>query len=1140
MARLPRRFAVLAFVATLASVAAQVVVSAQSPPPGPRPSPSPSSSATPPPPAAVARFVEGTVVGPDGKPVTGALVSVQLAAAINFGEPTMTARTDAAGRFRVPVKSASLHILRVDAAGLAARTLPRVRPGSPQRIALEKGGAIEGIVRDGSTGAPASATTVEARLETVRGMGVVWERGAGVVRATTDAQGRFRLEGLPSGLHTLTARAAGMAGQRRGVALGKRTELYLFPGGGLDGLVRGPDGAAIAGAAVAVEGALSFGPRSTTDVEVTDARGRYAFVGIEAGLYRVVARHPDFASAWTTVAVERGDDASADLTLAAPAAIVGRLVGAADRPTAGRVAIAEADGVAPPISIAPTLAAEAGADGRFRIDAVAPGSYVLSASAPGYGAKRAEIVVGGRQRVADVGDVALQTGLVIRGHVREATGTAVAEARINAFRERSMGEDRGEGRTADDGSFAIGGLREGTYRLSIIAPGHAMVDREVEAGTDGVEVVLDTAGSLTGTVVDDRGQPIENFRVQARMPPPTPTAGGRVMIGPPRAESISSADGRFVVDEVSPGTYVVEVTAPERANATVPNVKVSSGAATDMGRITLGAGGIVRGSVTDAAGSPVPAAVVTVQGVGRTFAFGPMAAPEAVTDAGGLFEMRGVATGAVQVTVRHPSFAEGKASADVDPAKDPPEVRIALLQGGRIEGRARRRDGTAVTGAVNVFSRRAGSSFSPNTMTPIAPDGTFVVEHVAAGTVNVVLMEGSGGQLSSSKEREVELLEGQTATVEFVPRDILVTGHVTRGGAAAGNLRLRVFGDHFNAMFLSSGAAAPPAAGPQRMTALTREDGAYEMLVDEPGKGTVRIESLDGTVTYPTQRVEFPDADTFAFDIALPTAALSGIVVDRDTDQPVPKANVFAASTHPDPNARFATAAMANAVTGTDGRFRLEIEPGEYKVSARAEGFSAEVLTLNVGESGASDVRLALGRGLSIRGRVVDSRGQGVGSLRVGAVTGDLDSPRWGGAAISMPDGTFEIAGLAAGDFNLVAQSDLGFFGVRPGVTAGSSDVTLTLRRGGRVVVTVLGPDGTPARGAFTTVRRVSGVVAYGIGAMMPTDARGNTELNVPVGAVEVRATMEGGLEGFATVAVTEGAVIPAEISLAPRKTSGP
>src|SRR5258706_302681 len=201
----------------------------------------------------------------------------------------------------------------------------------PLRVALDRGRSIEGIGRDGKRGAPAAAIPVEARLEASRGMGIVWEHGAGVVRAKTDAQGRFRLEGLAPGLHTLAARGPGLAAQRRGVALGKRTELYLFPGGGLDGYVGGPAGA-------------------------------------------------------------------------------------------------------------PGPGGDAGPDGRFRIEKVPPGSYVLSAIAPGYGAKRAEIVVGGRQRLADVGDVALQTGLVIRGRVREAAGTAVAEARINAFRDRSMGE----------------------------------------------------------------------------------------------------------------------------------------------------------------------------------------------------------------------------------------------------------------------------------------------------------------------------------------------------------------------------------------------------------------------------------------------------------------------------------------------------------------------------------------------------------------------------------------------------------------------------------------------------------------------------------------------------------------------------
>ncbi|PYQ56087.1 MAG: hypothetical protein DMF78_00005, partial [Acidobacteria bacterium] len=561
------------------------------------------------------------MVGPDGKPVVGALVSVQAALLYGYPEPAVTARTDAAGRFRVPVKTAAAQTVRVEAPGLAARLLPRVRPGEPVRIALDKGGSIEGVVRDGTTGEPAAAITVEARQEATRGVGMVWEPGAGLVRATTDAQGRFRLDGLAAGLHTLAARGRGVSGARRGIGIGKRAEIYVFPGSGLHATVSGPDGRAVAGAKVALENATPFGGRSA-DVQVSDARGRIEFVGIDPGVYRVVARHPDFAPAWTTVTVERSGDATADLTLAPPAAIVGRLVGAEDRPVRGRVAVAETDGAAPPpFSLAPTLAVETAEDGRFRLDTVPPGSYVLSATAPGYGARRAEAVVGGTQRVTDVGDITLETGLVIRGHVREAGGAPIADARVGVFRfPPTGGDDRAEGRSAADGSFALGGLRAGGYRVTVNAPGHGMANREVDAPAEGVDFVLDAAGSLTGMVVDERGRPVETIRVQARVPP-----------------------------------------------------------------------------------------------------------------------------------------------------------------------------------------------------APSGPGGA------------------SGGQFGTM-------------------------------------------------MFSMGGAPAAPApAGPQRMTAVTRDDGSYEMLVDEPGKGTVSVSTFDGSASYPSQPVEFPDADTFTFDIALPAASIAGVVVDRET-----------------------------------------------------------------------------------------------------------------------------------------------------------------------------------------------------------------------------------------------------------------
>src|SRR6185436_12494093 len=125
---------------------------AASPPP-----PRPAASAVP----APSPVLEGTVKGPDGKPVEKALVLVHPQSA-PFADAPLTARTDASGRFRLALPRAEPSTVRVQATGLAPRTLPRVRPGVPLAVTLERGRTIEGTVVD-SAGAPIAGARVEAR-----------------------------------------------------------------------------------------------------------------------------------------------------------------------------------------------------------------------------------------------------------------------------------------------------------------------------------------------------------------------------------------------------------------------------------------------------------------------------------------------------------------------------------------------------------------------------------------------------------------------------------------------------------------------------------------------------------------------------------------------------------------------------------------------------------------------------------------------------------------------------------------------------------------------------------------------------------------------------------------------------------------
>jgi hypothetical protein len=380
------------------------------------------------------------------------------------------------------------------------------------------------------------------------------------------------------------------------------------------------------------------------------------------------------------------------------------------------------------------------------------------------------------------------------------------------------------------------------------------------------------------------------------------------------------------------------------------------------------------------------------------------------------------------------------------------------------------------------------------------PDGSFVMEHVPAGRVNVMVFARMGGPMGVGSMRTVDVRDGETTTVEIVEREILLSGRVTRSGAPGSGLRLDAQssgGVFFGGLQQGAPAAAP--TGPQRMTALTREDGSFEMLVDEPGTIYLNVASTDGKVRLPSRMVEVPDADAHTVDIAYNGVAVSGVVIDKETEAPVPYSSV-GAGPRPDVG-RGGTGGL----TGQDGRFQLELEPGDYHLSAsqREGGYGSAELDVTVGTGGLADLRLALPKGLAIAGKVTDATGRPAGGVSLRAVA--PESGGGGGWSQSLPDGSFEIGGLKEGTYALAGDGGDGSFVVRPGVAGGARNVSLALQPGVRVSVTVKGPDGAPMKDAYPTVSRINGVrVGYFGRPAGPTDAQGRTDLMAPSGDLQI------------------------------------
>jgi hypothetical protein len=131
----------------------------------------------------------GSVRGPDGKPVEGALVLYRPLVA-SFRALAATTRTDAEGRFHAELKTAGPVYVRVTAKGLAGRTFEKVQPGSPLSVVLDRGGTIEGFIRD-ATGQPLARMRVTASPD-LRVAVSGWETDKQSIEAMTDTRGASR------------------------------------------------------------------------------------------------------------------------------------------------------------------------------------------------------------------------------------------------------------------------------------------------------------------------------------------------------------------------------------------------------------------------------------------------------------------------------------------------------------------------------------------------------------------------------------------------------------------------------------------------------------------------------------------------------------------------------------------------------------------------------------------------------------------------------------------------------------------------------------------------------------------------------------------------------------------------------------
>ena len=418
-------------------------------------------------------------------------------------------------------------------------------------------------------------------------------------RAETGADGTFRLERLSEELYHISAWRQGEEAEAMDVPVDTDITLKFAPEAKVSGTVTDAAGNPVDGSTVHFEArkeglAGMFDPESMFgamammrgDTTQTNAFGLFEAKAPKPGRYvaRVTASSAGYgeSEAFTIVAGE--SKSGINIQLAKGVGFSGTVVDSAGKPVVGaRVALSETGSGNPMMEqmmdYMPEMMQQGGEGvetdetGAFALYNLAPGDYRLRASADGFaGVSDSVSLVAGRDVTGH--KIALAQGGCIAG-IASVKGEAKAGLMVQAV--GGSGGGTKQKMTEEGGKFEICGLAAGSYMVMVMDIGNmtsgdfsammpvmrrvdvrdgetAEVDFGPKEGTVAVRgIVKGDRGQMTSVALQKPGAPQPDL---ANMFDMDAAMGMLDFMG---GQAICNPDGSFVIEEVTPGDYVLEV-----------------------------------------------------------------------------------------------------------------------------------------------------------------------------------------------------------------------------------------------------------------------------------------------------------------------------------------------------------------------------------------------------------------------------------------------------------------------------------------------------------------------------------------------------------------------------------------------------